>query len=198
MPDTIPLFPIAAVLFPRGRMPLKILEPRYLDLVSSCLKRDVGFGVVHLQEGHEVNTVVSESGTKFATIGTYAKIIDFDSSSDGTLRTTIEGRSKFQILSSWQEKDLLYRAEIKWIDDEETFPLPESFSELNVLLSQLMEHPELQQLNFEAQVTDASTLSFLLSQFLPINTTTQYDYLCFEEPLTRLEKISQYLDEISS
>lgn len=198
MLETIALFPIDAVLFPCGRMPLKIFEPRYLDLVSACLKGDSGFGVVHLQEGREVSAVAAESETKFAKIGTYAKIIDFDGFPDGTLGTTIEGRNKFKILSSWQEKSLLYRAEIKWIDDEKTLPLLENFSELKVLLNQLMEHPKLQQLNFDEQVTDLTTLSFLLSQFLPINTTEQYEYLCLEEPLGRLEKIVTYLDEISS
>ena len=198
MLDTIPLFPIAAVLFPYGRMPLKIFEPRYLDLVSSCLKGDSGFGVVHLQEGHEVSAASSESEIKLANIGTYAKIIDFDGFSDGSLRATIEGRSKFQIVSSWQEKNLLYRAEVKWIDDEEAAPLSDRFSELEVLLSQLMEHPQLRQLNFDAPIIDVSTLGFLLSQFLPIGTASQYEYLSLEEPLVRLEKISKYLDEISS
>ena len=37
MPDMeIPLFPLNTVLFPDGVLPLKIFEPRYLDMIGRC------------------------------------------------------------------------------------------------------------------------------------------------------------------
>ena len=52
-PDTLPLFPLKTVLFPGGILPLRIFEPRYLDMVSACLRTDSGFGVVTIHEGNE-------------------------------------------------------------------------------------------------------------------------------------------------
>ena len=40
------LFPLSGVLLPFGRMPLKIFEQRYLDLVRESMKTDTSFGVV--------------------------------------------------------------------------------------------------------------------------------------------------------
>ncbi|HLA74912.1 MAG TPA: LON peptidase substrate-binding domain-containing protein, partial [Gammaproteobacteria bacterium] len=34
----IPLFPLHTVLFPGGLLSLRIFEPRYLDMVSNCMK----------------------------------------------------------------------------------------------------------------------------------------------------------------
>jgi Lon protease-like protein len=52
--DPLPLFPLRTVLFPGGRLPLKIFEARYLDLVSRCLRQRTPFGVVCLQQGGEL------------------------------------------------------------------------------------------------------------------------------------------------
>ena len=41
----IPLFPLNVVLFPEGELKLRIFEPRYIDMVSDCLRNDTGFGV---------------------------------------------------------------------------------------------------------------------------------------------------------
>ena len=50
----VPLFPLHTVLFPGGPLPLRIFEPRYVDMVSRCMKDDVPFGVVLIREGAEV------------------------------------------------------------------------------------------------------------------------------------------------
>ena len=46
----IPLFPLNVVLFPEGELKLRIFEPRYIDMVSDCLRNDTGFGVCFIQE----------------------------------------------------------------------------------------------------------------------------------------------------
>ncbi len=42
----IPLFPLNTVVFPEGELPLRLFEPRYIDMVSECLRNDSGFGVL--------------------------------------------------------------------------------------------------------------------------------------------------------
>jgi len=51
----LPLFPLQTVLFPGGRLNLKVFEARYLDMVGDCLRQQRPFGVVCLQAGGEVH-----------------------------------------------------------------------------------------------------------------------------------------------
>ena len=37
-PERIPIFPLQAVLFPGGLLPLRIFETRYMDMAKDCLK----------------------------------------------------------------------------------------------------------------------------------------------------------------
>ena len=43
--DSIPLFPLNSVLFPKGRIALQIFESRYVDMVRQCMKDGSGFNV---------------------------------------------------------------------------------------------------------------------------------------------------------
>lgn len=49
----IPLFPLSTVLFPRGPLPLRIFEPRYVDMIKRCMREGSCFGVVLITEGGE-------------------------------------------------------------------------------------------------------------------------------------------------
>ncbi|MFU8833605.1 MAG: LON peptidase substrate-binding domain-containing protein, partial [Wenzhouxiangella sp.] len=42
----LPLFPLQTVLFPQADLPLRIFEPRYLDMVRECSRTGSGFGVI--------------------------------------------------------------------------------------------------------------------------------------------------------
>jgi hypothetical protein len=47
----IPLFPLQSVLFPGGRLPLRIFEQRYMDMAKLCLKESTSFGICLIAEG---------------------------------------------------------------------------------------------------------------------------------------------------
>ena len=114
--ETIALFPLSSVLMPGARLPLQIFEPRYLDLVSDCMKQDKGFGVILLRAGSELLSKDSErSDARLAALGTYARIVDWDRLPDGKLGITIEGEKKFRLLSSSVEANLLHRGEVEWL-----------------------------------------------------------------------------------
>ncbi len=54
---SLPLFPLGTVLFPGGRLPLQLFEPRYLELARTLAERDEDdrrFGVNLIRKGHEV------------------------------------------------------------------------------------------------------------------------------------------------
>ncbi len=49
----IPLFPLGVVLFEGGQLPLQIVETRYLDMVSRCLREEMPFGAVLILSGRD-------------------------------------------------------------------------------------------------------------------------------------------------
>lgn len=197
MLETIPLFPLGSVLFPRGRMPLQVFEPRYLDLVSSCLKSESGFGVPWLREGSEVYQPNQEVDPRLAQVGTYAKIVDWNSLPNGLLGITIEGEKKFRLLSSYQADDHLHMAEVEWIEEEPVIALPQQSLEMKELLDQLLQHPHIERLNLNPIVEDVSTLGFLLTQFLPIAESSKFSLLALPDPVQRLHLLTDLLDELS-
>jgi Lon protease-like protein len=193
----IPLFPLSTLLFPKGRLPLQIFEPRYLDLVSRCLKEDNGFGVVWLREGSEVASDDEENGHRFAPLGCFAKIVDWDQLSNGLLGITIEGQQKFRLLSSHQRDDKLHMGEVEWLEDDPFIPMPEGAGELKNLLRTLMEHPHVARLQLDPEVEDVATLSFILAQLLPIDESIKFELLSEQDPLERLDRLMSMLDEMS-
>ena len=91
---TIPIFPLRAVLFPEGKLPLRIFEPRYLDMVSNCFKSNEGFGVCLIREGSEVGKAAETYET-----GTLTEITYFNKHADGMLGITASGKQRFNIIS---------------------------------------------------------------------------------------------------
>jgi len=71
--EEIALFPLHTVLFPGGPLPLRIFEPRYIDMVRRSLRAHTVFGVVLMEGGNEAG-----AAPVTATIGTSARIADFN------------------------------------------------------------------------------------------------------------------------
>src|SRR5262249_50490638 len=68
----LPLFPLNTVLFPGGRLPLRIFEQRYMEMEKACLRERSPFGVCLIREGREVGApaIPADVGT-LARIGTW-------------------------------------------------------------------------------------------------------------------------------
>ncbi len=93
MSEEMPLFPLDTVLFPGMVMPLHIFEPRYVEMVNTCLDESSRFGVVLIKEGKEV-------GGSLATpyeIGTAARIARVERYENGHMDITIVGTNRFRI-----------------------------------------------------------------------------------------------------
>ena len=102
----LPLFPLSGVLFPFGRVPLKIFEPRYLDLVRDCMKSSSPFGVVWIRRGAEV-VQRGRAAPELGDYGTCAHIVDWDQLPNGLLGITIEGAQRFELMETHTRASLL-------------------------------------------------------------------------------------------
>ena len=121
----IPLFPLNAVLFPGGSLPLRIFEARYIDLVRSCMRTGSGFGIVLIIEGAEAG-----GPARTCDVGTYARIIDFSQQPDGLLGIHAVGERRFRILARRRARDGLNLADVEWLPEEPEVELPDEFADL--------------------------------------------------------------------
>ena len=111
---TIPMFPLSLVLFPGQLLPLHIFESRYRTMVEEIIDAGRKFGVVLIERGSEVG-----GGETRKNVGTLAEIIDSEKSSDGRWLLITKGTKRIQI-SKWLEDSPYPRAEISFVDDEES------------------------------------------------------------------------------
>ena len=87
----MPLFPLNTVLFPGGPLPLRIFEPRYLDMVRRCLK-DAGR---LRRRAHPRRAAEAGGRSRWPRLGTTARIVDFDTLPDGLLGIACVGERRF-------------------------------------------------------------------------------------------------------
>jgi Lon protease-like protein len=194
----LPLFPLSAVLFPGGRMALRVFEPRYVDLVRDSLKHNAPFGIVRIREGREVVQPGAEPMPRLTPIGTFARIVDWDAAANGMLGIIVAGEGKFRLLSTEQQSNFLIVAEVEPLPDEAPLPLPERANDLLPLMQQLLEHPAISQLQIQPQMEDGGLLANQLAQLLPIPEAEKFTLLAQTDPLQRLDQLLQKLSELDA
>lgn len=183
----LPLFPLNTVLFPRGPLPLRIFETRYVDMVKRCMREETCFGVVLVQGGSEVGQAPG-----FADIGTSARIVDFNLLQDGLLGITCHGERRFRVLRRWREADGLNMGEVEWLDAPaaRAVPVPAEYRHLADLLRRVL--PELGDVyaGLEPRHDDADWVGARLVEILPLALGDKQALLELEQPLERLALIA--------
>ena len=185
MSRTLPLFPLGSLVFPGGPLPLRIFEPRYVNLVKRCMQTDTGFGVVLLFRGNEAGT--AEATT--AGIGTEVRIVDFDRLPDGLLGITCRGQQRFRILRAWREADGLNMGEVEDLPPPQVTAIPTELRFLAEILERVM--PELGEdyAALEARYDDAQWVSCRLAEVLAMETFERQALLELDDPVARLQML---------
>jgi len=93
--NDLPLFPLHTVLFPDGRLPLRVFEARYVDMVRRCLRDNTPFGVCLINSGDEVAREGKPTVPEM--IGCLAEIVDCNMEQLGVLLIETRGRQRFRI-----------------------------------------------------------------------------------------------------
>jgi Lon protease-like protein len=176
----LPLFPLNTVLFPGGPLPLRIFEPRYLDMVSRCMREQTGFAVVLLGEGEEVS-----SATSFAATGTEARIVDFDRLEGGLLGISCLGRERVRVVEAWREADGLNRGRVLDIAADPVVPVPIDLDWLKDVVARVL--PEAgDAYRHVALRDDAAWVANRLAELLPLSLSDRQALLELADPLERL------------
>ncbi len=187
----VPIFPLNSVVLPRGKVPLQLFEPRYIDMLTRCLKDDQGFVITLLREGAETGRVAS-----FYETGTYVRIIDFQQLDNGLLGITVEGDAKVSITNSWQQDDGLNLGEIEFLPAEAPADIPTVFHELPSVLRALFRHPVIHELGMSVDYEDARDVGWRLTELLPLDRQEKQHLMEMQDPLARLSHLQALLEAL--
>ena len=117
MPDQIPLFPLSAVLYPGGTLPLHVFEERYRLLVERLMGLPDGsprsFGVVAIRVGRESGT---DGVTALHEIGCAADLREVKAYEDGRYDIVTTGSRRFHLLEVDTSEPYL-QGDVRWLDE---------------------------------------------------------------------------------
>jgi len=180
-----PLFPLNTVLFPGGPLSLRIFEPRYLDMVSECLRSEQPFGVCLIAGGSEVGAPADT-----VAVGTLARIVDWSRLEDGLLGIGARGEGRFRVLERRTAENRLVLARVAELPAEPPSPLPPEHAPLAHLLEHVLEQVGRLYAGLPARYDDATWVGYRLAELLPLPLTRKQYFLELEDPLERLAQLA--------
>lgn len=182
----IALFPLRTVLFPQGLLPLRIFETRYLDMIRRVMRENAGFGVVLIRTGGEVGTI-----GEVASVGTWARVADFDQLPDGLLKIVARGERRFRILARDIQPDGLHVGDVQWLEDPPEPLSVEEFPELGATLSRALADLGNEYPVGRHRMDDALWVAGHLGQLLPVPAEVRQKILETDGAHRRLALIEQ-------
>jgi Lon protease-like protein len=183
----LPLFPLNTVLFPGGRLPLRIFEQRYMDMAKACLRDGTPFGVCLIREGREVGAPAIP-----AAVGTLARIAAWDMPQLGMLHITALGEQRFRILERRVQPDGLARASIQVMEEDLDSAIPASCAACVKLLERVIEQ-QAGLLEPPHRLDSATWVSSRLAELLPLPLPAKQELLELDSARIRIERLNELL-----
>ena len=189
----LPLFPLNAVLFPGGRLPLRIFEQRYMEMAKACLRDEQPFGVCLIREGNEVLSPGAAAPAVPAEVGCLARITAWDMPQLGLLQVMALGAQRFRILERRVQADGLARGSVAVLPDDADSTIPESCGQCVRLLERLIDQ---QPALFEPphRLQSSAWVSARLAEVLPLPLPAKQELLELSDGRTRLERVNALLN----
>jgi Lon protease-like protein len=186
---SLPLFPLGSVLFPDGTLSLKVFEPRYMDMAKISLKNSTPFGIVLIKEGQEVGTPATPES-----VGTVARITEWDMQNLGVLQLRVRGESRFKLLSQTVTESGLIVGDVSMLPEDPNVECPEMppcAGFLRKILSQIGST----HVAGEERFHDATWVSFRITELLPLGNPIKQKMLELTDAKIRLEILHRFLLE---
>lgn len=106
------MFPLGSPLLPGMVLPLRLFEPRYLQLYADIIDTSREFGVVLIERGVE-----SRDDSVTFQVGCVAGIVGSGMNEDGTIGLITVGRRRIRV-EQWLQPDPYPRATVTELEDE--------------------------------------------------------------------------------
>jgi len=190
-PNILPLFPLGTVLFPGGLLPLRIFEPRYLDLVRDCGRQGSGFGICLILDGHEVGEPALP-----AAWGCEARIVDFSATPDGLLGITVQGGRRFHAGQTRVRDNGLIVADVEWLAEDGTARIRPEHQLLATLLARILERADARY--EKSGLEDAEWVGWRLAEWLPLQMVDRQVLLQENDPHQRLQRLVEHLPDFQA
>ncbi|PRZ31686.1 hypothetical protein CLV47_12722 [Antricoccus suffuscus] len=123
MDRTLPLFPLEAILYPGTLMPLRIFQPRYVQLLED-LQRVPGseFGVIGLRSGSSADLTVRPDTYDVGCTATVRMMRREEAGASDTFAVTVLGRERFRLLGLVDQGTPYVCGKVEPFEDEPADP----------------------------------------------------------------------------
>ena len=184
----LPLFPLNTVVFPGGRLPLRIFEQRYIEMVKQAIADNSPFGICAIREGQETGTPAVPY-----TVGTLVRITDWDMPETGILHIDTQAEKRFVIRHTQLEPSGLLVGTVDDVSAEPAVAIPHELELAVEILRHIID--EYGHAHFPAPLAydDAVWVGYRLSEVLPLKLSVKQDLLEMNDSVTRLRILTEFL-----
>ena len=163
---------------------MRIFEARYVDMIGRCMRESTAFGVALIVDGREVGPA------KTASVGTTARIHDFEQLRDGLLGISARGEQRFRIRSVSVQSDGLNVADAELLSEDDGVAVPLDFASMSAMMGDL--YPKVSGLydGAEPRLDNAVWLSGRFAELLPLDLRMRQACLEMNDPIERLRYLS--------
>jgi len=187
-PYTLPLFPLNTVVFPGGRLPLRIFEQRYLDMVKQAIADNAPFGICAIREGSETGTPAVPHA-----VGTRVHVTDWDMPQTGILHIDTQAEERFVIRSTRAEPGGLLIGSVEAVSSEAAAAVPGDLELAVEILRHIVD--EYGDAHFPAPhaFDNAVWVGYRLSEVLPLKLGIKQSLLEMNDSVMRLRILTEFL-----
>lgn len=187
----IPIFPLNTVLYPGGRLPLRIFETRYVDMTKACIRDNAVFGVCQIREGRESGA----PAVPFET-GCTARIIEWEVPHAGLFSLVTEGETVFRIMERWTTPSGLILAQVQLQEPLPPLALPSHYQPLGQLLGNIIHHLGPSHFPEPLKLDDSAWVCHRLAELLPLDVAQKQRLLEARDPEDLLREIEEAVKSI--
>ena len=191
------MFPLESVLFPSAVMPLQIFEPRYRQMIETCLRGDGRFGVVLIERGSHVG-----GGDSRFDFGTVARVVEAARTPDGRYLLATVGTERLRV-RRWLPDDPFPRADVDFVAEPKQYDARAAAQAIDVerLLRRVValgaelgyRTPPVDTIQLDG--ADPLRASYQASSLAPINPLDAYRLLQLDDPCARFDDLTALLTE---
>ena len=178
------------MIFPGGALPLRIFEPRYLDMVKDCMRNDHGFCIVLIRDGGETGRAANVHAT-----GTLCGISDWETLPDGLLGITANGQERVHIEATQVESNQLVVGQLEALEELPDPALPEEFESLKDLLQRIITEVGNPYTTLPARYDYAGWVGARLTELLPLQLAMKQRLLEIDDHIVSLHHLKEAMQE---
>lgn len=189
----VPVFPLSVMPYPNCRMPLRIFEPRYLNMVAEVMREGSGF-VITLQgssdEALQYRALIDKASGMLRK-AVWVEIEDFNQGDDGMLHIEVVARHWMVLDNLATDADSLWRANATALPNTSQSPRNSQLDELYRVIQDAAASSQVQVPDVGIATTEQKI--GYLSILLPIGVSQRIELVAAEDNAHRIALLNQWV-----